>query len=80
MGSGEEKGTGTFIIDIFPRRVCSFFMPRAARASVGGICYRAINRGNGRRTVFHKEGDYEAFLQAMDPLASRFRWECYRNA
>ena len=40
-------------------------MPRAARASGGGICYHVINRGNGRRQVFHKDGDYQAFLKAI---------------
>jgi putative transposase len=40
-------------------------MPRTARAAVGGICYHVINRGNARREVFLKEGDYEAFLKAM---------------
>jgi putative transposase len=40
-------------------------MPRTARASVGGICYHVINRGNGRRDVFHKDGDFQAFLKAI---------------
>ena len=40
-------------------------MPRTARASVGGICYHVINRGNARQQVFHKDGDYLAFLNAM---------------
>src|SRR5438128_1777621 len=40
-------------------------MPRTARASVGGICYHVLNRGNDRREVFRKEGDYEAFLKAL---------------
>jgi putative transposase len=40
-------------------------MPRAARASAGGLCYHVINRGNGRREVFHKDGDYHAFLKAI---------------
>lgn len=40
-------------------------MPRPARASVGGICYHVINRGNGRREVFRKDGDYEAFVKAI---------------
>jgi len=40
-------------------------MPRAARASVGGICYHVINRGNARREVFLKDDDYEAFLKAL---------------
>ncbi len=40
-------------------------MPRLARASVGGMCYHVINRGNGRREVFRKDGDYEAFVKAL---------------
>jgi len=40
-------------------------MARAARTSAGGICYHVINRGNGRRAVFRKDGDYQAFLKAI---------------
>ena len=40
-------------------------MPRVARASVGGICYHVINRGNARQRVFHEDEDYEAFLKAL---------------
>jgi len=40
-------------------------MPRAPRASVGGICYHVRNRGNGRRAVFHKDADYQSFLKAI---------------
>lgn len=40
-------------------------MPRAPRASVGGVCYHLSNRGNGRRRVLHKDGDYRAFLNAL---------------
>ena len=40
-------------------------MPRTARASVGGICYHVINRGNARRDVFLKDGDFQAFLKAI---------------
>ncbi len=40
-------------------------MPRTARASVGGVCYHVMNRGNGRRQVFHKDGDYHAFVKAI---------------
>jgi putative transposase len=38
-------------------------MPRGARDAQGGYCYHVLNRGNGRRTVFHKAGDYAAFLK-----------------
>jgi putative transposase len=44
-------------------------MPRSARASVGGYCYHVLNRGNGRATVFHKDGDYHAFLKALREVA-----------
>lgn len=40
-------------------------MPRSARASSGGYCYHIINRGNARAEVFHKDGDYGAFLRIM---------------
>jgi putative transposase len=40
-------------------------MPRTARASVGGVCYHVLNRGNARRRVFHKTGDYRAFLHVL---------------
>jgi putative transposase len=40
-------------------------MPRTARASVGGMCYHVLNRGNGRADVFHKDGDFAAFLELM---------------
>ena len=36
-------------------------MPRTARASVGGICYHVINRGNGRGEVFHDDTDFGYF-------------------
>jgi hypothetical protein len=40
-------------------------MPRTARASVGGLCYHVINRGNARAEVFRKPEDYAAFLQLL---------------
>src|SRR6267378_2674225 len=46
-------------------------MARTARASVGGICYHALNRGNRRETVFHKPADYDAFLSAMADACTR---------
>jgi putative transposase len=46
-------------------------MPRTARASQGGFCYHVLNRGNGRRTVFHKDGDYIAFLKLLHQAGER---------
>ena len=46
-------------------------MPRTARASEAGYAYHVLNRGNARSEVFHKEGDYAAFLQAMKESSVR---------
>ena len=48
-------------------------MPRTARASVGGMCYHVLNRGNGRAEVFHKDADYAAFLDLMVEANERLR-------
>lgn len=40
-------------------------MPRPPRADVAGEIYHALNRGNGRQQVFHKEADYEAFERVL---------------
>ena len=37
-------------------------MPRQKRADEAGAIYHALNRGNKRQTIFHKDGDYQAFL------------------
>jgi putative transposase len=46
-------------------------MPRGARASQGGYCYHVLNRGNSRRTVFHKDGDFAAFVKLLDEASER---------
>src|SRR5258707_8427607 len=46
-------------------------MPRTARASAAGYCYHVLNRGNARATVFHKDGDYDAFLEMMAETSLR---------
>jgi len=46
-------------------------MPRGARAAQGGYCYHVLNRGNGRRTVFHKKGDYAAFVKLLGGAGER---------
>jgi putative transposase len=37
---------------------------------VGGYCYHVLNRGNGRADVFHKPGDYKAFLKALGEVCA----------
>ena len=46
-------------------------MPRTARASIGGICYHVINRGNARSTVYHNSSDYQSFIQLMKKACDR---------
>jgi putative transposase len=33
--------------------------------------YHVLNRGNRRDTVFHKPGDYDAFVEAIDGACTR---------
>jgi putative transposase len=40
-------------------------MPRIARGLGDGQIYHVINRGNGKQLVFHKAGDYRAFLDLI---------------
>jgi putative transposase len=46
-------------------------MPRSARIAPGGVIYHTLNRGNGREMVFHKPGDYDAFLDAIAEARQR---------
>ena len=48
-------------------------MPRTTRASVGGICCHVLNRGNNRMAVFHKDADYQAFVDLMTLSGERVR-------
>lgn len=40
-------------------------MPRPPRSDVAGEFYHALNRGNARQPIFHKDEDYEAFERIM---------------
>ena len=55
-------------------------MPRIARNAPGGLVHHVLNRGNARRRLFHKDGDYEAFLemlgQALERLPMRLLGYC----
>lgn len=46
-------------------------MPRIARATAGGLCYHVLNRGNGRARVFHKDEDYQAFIDLIAEAGQR---------
>jgi putative transposase len=40
-------------------------VPRTAWALIDNCCYHLINRGNGRQQIFHKDGDYSAFIDVL---------------
>lgn len=46
-------------------------MPRIHRVFPPGAAHHVINRGNNRRTIFHKDGDYKAFLRLMAEAQQR---------
>jgi putative transposase len=52
-------------------------MPRTARAAAGGVVYHALNRGNGRMSVFRKPGDYLAFVELLLEGKQRARVELF---
>ena len=68
------------MLDVGVRGSYGYVMPRTARASVGGICYHVINRGNAGAEVYRKGADYEAFValvgQACEHLPMRVLGYC----
>ena len=40
-------------------------MPRIPRGQLIGHAFHLLNRGNGRQTVFHSDGDYAAFIRLL---------------
>jgi putative transposase len=44
-------------------------MPRIARGAPGGQVYHVLNRGNGRKRLFHKPADYAAFQDLLFEVA-----------
>jgi hypothetical protein len=55
-------------------------MPRTARASVGGYCYHALNRGNGRTRVFHEPDDYHGFVRLLRQASARLPMRLPRHS
>jgi putative transposase len=49
----------------------ALIMPRIRRSAPDGLAHHVINRGNDRKTVFHKTGDYRAFLRFMREAQAR---------
>ena len=64
-------GTGYFILTEARPDVIIVVMPRGARDALGGYCYHVMNRGNGRRSVFRKDGDFAAFAKLLCEAGER---------
>ena len=47
-------------------------MGRAPRADVAGGIYHALNRGNAKMPIFHKDSDYEAFERIIAEGLGKF--------
>ena len=47
-------------------------MPRPRRRIEAGAIYHVLNRGNGRRMLFTKDGDFAAFLALLGDALARF--------
>ena len=52
-------------------------MPRTARASVGGLCYHVLNRGNARAQVFESVEDYQSFLELLKKTCEKIPMELF---
>ncbi len=46
-------------------------MPRALRASPGGYCYHALNRGNELARMFHDADDYHGLVALLRQACAR---------
>jgi hypothetical protein len=46
-------------------------MSRIARGLLGGVFVPVINRGNGRRPVFHGEDEYGGFVELLGEARER---------
>lgn len=47
-------------------------MPRVERGLADRLIYHVLNRGNGRQEIFHKDRDYEAFINLMRQAKERY--------
>jgi putative transposase len=52
-------------------------MPRQPRVDEAGMIYHALNPGNRRQTIFHKDADYEAFIRALAEGLGKYAVEIF---
>lgn len=46
-------------------------MARIPRSLLAGYCYHVINRGNRKRTIFHRPADFDAFVTLLGKARER---------
>lgn len=47
-------------------------MARARRKTAPGCVHHVVNRGNRRKAIFHKAGDYQAFIRVLAEAVVKF--------
>jgi len=67
-GVRPEKGSELFVLHPAGELRILGAMPRPLRPIGDRLVYHVINRGNNRAPVFHTDGDYAAFLDALRDL------------
>lgn len=48
-------------------------MARTRRLTTSNVVHHVVNRGNRKRVIFHKRGDYLAFIKVLAEACSKFR-------
>jgi putative transposase len=48
------------------------FVTRRIRDAQPGAIHHVVNRGNRRAVIFHKDGDYDAFVEVLREACARF--------
>lgn len=51
-------------------------MARQLRPNIAGGIYHLMSRGNERRAIFRDDRDRERFLDLLQRVAGRYRWQC----
>ena len=48
-------------------------MARTRRLATPNVVHHVVNRGNRKKVIFHKRGDYQAFITVLGEACSKFR-------